>query len=281
MIYVSSSCVKASTVAEAVEKLVAEGYNNIELSGGTKNYPNLVSDLLSLKDKYSLNYLCHNYFPPPESDFVLNLASLDEEINQLSLNHVKRAIELSKKLGGNKFAFHAGFRINIPVNEIGKVIQKRPLFDRKQALDRFNTNLKHIHLEAGSVDIYVENNVLSSANFESYDRENPFFLTDSSGLDEIQIRPLLDVAHLYVSCNTLGLNLANELEKFIKRTDYIHISGNDGKSDSNQAIDVQSELFRELNNHNLAGKTITLEVYSGLKDLRTSFENIERINGGI
>ena len=44
-----------------------------------KKYANFEIDLLELKDKYNLNYQCHNYFPPPQQDFVLNLASLNDD----------------------------------------------------------------------------------------------------------------------------------------------------------------------------------------------------------
>ena len=55
MIYVSSSCVRASSIREAVIALVEQGIKNIELSGGTKPYDNFENDLLELKDKYNLN----------------------------------------------------------------------------------------------------------------------------------------------------------------------------------------------------------------------------------
>ncbi len=66
MIYVSSSCIRHKKIKDSVKELAENGFQNIELSGGTQYYNNIESDLLKLKEKYNLNYRCHNYFPPPK-----------------------------------------------------------------------------------------------------------------------------------------------------------------------------------------------------------------------
>lgn len=280
MIYVSSSCIKSTTIGEAVHALAEAGYTCIELSGGTRPYPEMLDDLFRLKSEFGLNYLCHNYFPPPQKDFVLNLASLDDEINRMSLEHVIDALHLSEKLDADKFAFHAGFLINIPLSQVGRTIEKTELFDRSQARTRFNENLARIRAEARNIGIYVENNVLSINNYESYGQVNPFFVTDSSGLQEFEITPLLDVAHLKVSCQTLGLDFTTQMDAFFDRTDYVHISDNNGAVDNNQGLKAQSELYNHLAARNWAGKTVTIEVYSGAEDLKESYDNVLSIIDG-
>ena len=64
MIYVSSACVRRDTIKESVEELAQSGFKSIELSGGTEYYQGYQESLLELKNKYNLNYLLHNYFPP-------------------------------------------------------------------------------------------------------------------------------------------------------------------------------------------------------------------------
>jgi sugar phosphate isomerase/epimerase len=277
MIYVSSSCVRFGTIKESVEFLAQQGFSNIELSGGTQLYDNLESDLLELKDKYNLNYLCHNYFPPPPEAFVLNIASLDDKVSEMSTQHIINSLELSKRIGADQFAFHAGFLINIPVSEIGKKIQQQTLFNREEAVDKFCSNYQIIEENNPEVKLYIENNVLSKTNFESYEGVNPFFITDFGGLQEftskINTTPLIDVAHLKVSCNTLGLDFETQLKAFVEATDYVHISDNDGLSDSNQTFKKDSDLFRSLSHLDLRNKTITLEVYTGMDDLKSSYEN--------
>src|SRR3989338_3393905 len=122
MLYLSSACVKHEKIKDSVEELAANGFKDIELSGGTKYYPGYEQDLLKLQERYGLNYLVHNYFPPPQEDFILNLASCNEETYQKSLRHCRRAIALSGKLGARKFGLHAGFFIEVKIEEIGKNI---------------------------------------------------------------------------------------------------------------------------------------------------------------
>jgi sugar phosphate isomerase/epimerase len=282
MIYLSSSIIKANKISEAAEVLAKEGYVNIELSGGTHPYDEMESDLLKLQDQYGISFLCHNYFPPPPVPFVLNLASLDEEVAAMSFEHCKRAIDLSIKLGAEKYAFHAGFLINIPVQQIGKKIKKKSLFDTKLALHKF-----HIHLDslmnyaAGRIDLYIENNVLSEENYREFDKQNPFFFTDSQNLKEATsntgIGHLVDLAHLSVSCNSLGLNYLNELNSLISNTDYIHISDNNGKNDQNLSLQKGSEIFQSLQSINLNKKTITLETYADLDSVRESYDLINSL----
>ena len=49
MIYVSSSCLKYSKISDCVKALADSGICNIELSGGTDYYSDILSDLLLLK----------------------------------------------------------------------------------------------------------------------------------------------------------------------------------------------------------------------------------------
>lgn len=284
MIYVSSSCIQTEKIGVSVRKLAQLGYRNIELSGGTQPYLHLEEDLLELQAKYSLNYLCHNYFPPPDKDFVLNLASLDAEVSALSISQVRAALELSKKLGSKKYAFHAGFLIDIPVFEIGKSVQKRKMFDELEASENFKTNALLIAAEFPEVDLYIENNVISSRNYENYDHYDPFFMTSSEGLSLLQgmpmYKPLIDVAHLKVSCHTLNLNFHEELSRFLPLTDYVHISDNSGLADTNSPFGKSSSLFNELSRFNFSNKTITLEVYAEEDQLQSSFETTNRLVHG-
>jgi sugar phosphate isomerase/epimerase len=281
MIYVSSSCVHAGTIGEAVRKLADAGYVAIELSGGTRPYDKLEEELLSLKGEYGLSYLCHNYFPPPLKPFVVNLASLDDEISRLSVEHLQRSISLSARLGAAQFGFHAGFLMDIPLNEIGQSIARKTLFGREEALNRFVENLRRLEKSAGDVKLYVENNVVSSVNLSNYDGTNPLLITDSEGYEELKRRIpfglLLDVAHLKVSCQSLGLDFQKELSLLLPATDYIHVSDNDSYSDNNQSLVKGSALWKALSHSNLKEKTVTLEVYTGPDELRSSFESLLEI----
>jgi len=279
MIYISTSCIKSEKISESVKLLAEHGFQNIELSGGTQYYNGFESDLLELQKEYNLNYRCHNYFPPPKKNFVLNLASLGESVHHASMLNIEKSLKLSKKLNSNKFALHAGFYIDIKNSEIGQKIDKRPLFNESESKQRFYESIDKVNDISGGVDIYIENNVYSKENSKNYGKDNPFMLTNYNAYIEmkkrVKFKLLLDVAHLKVSCHTLGLNFSDEFNKMIEVSDYIHISDNDALADSNLALKNDSEIVKLLSESNLKDKDFTIEVYSDISDVINAYNIID------
>jgi len=273
--------VRHNKIKDSVQDLINNGFRNIELSGGTEYYNEFKNDLLELKRRYNLNYICHNYFPPPKEHFVLNLASLDDKIYNKTFEHLKSAIELSKKLGAKRFGFHAGFFIDIKVSEIGKKITKENLFDKQKAITRFCDGFYQLNKIADNIKLYVENNVFSSTNANTYKNENFFMLTNSKEYNELKNRIdfnlLVDVAHLKVSVNTLNLNFENELKYMMSKSDYIHISDNDALHDLNHKLDSDSSLVQLLKKQNLKNKNFTLEIYDNMKNIKETYAILEEI----
>ena len=140
---------------------------NVELSGGTRYYPEIESDLMYYKQEYGMNYVCHAYFPPSEQDFVVNLASCNEEIYLKSIEHYMNCLELLKKLDCHVLSIHAGFFIEILPSEIGKALSDTIVYDKEEALQRFCEAYKRIERVAKQYDItmYLENNVLLCPSF--------------------------------------------------------------------------------------------------------------------
>ena len=276
MIYISTSCVKHNKIKDSVEELAENGFQNIELSGGTEYYENFENDLIVLKDKYKLNYRCHNYFPPPKKPFVLNLASLNDETFQMSFDHLKNVVALSSRLGADKFAFHAGFFIDIKLSEIGKKLSRDNLFNEKKAIKRFCSAYEIVEKQAKNVSLFIENNVFSKTNAETYDGENPFMMTNFSEYkslkEKIDFNLLLDVAHLKVSAKTLGLDWESEFENMMEVSSYIHISDNDSFHDLNNQLTRDSSLISMLSQVSTSNKDFTLEIYDDMNTIKKSHE---------
>ncbi len=274
MIYVSSSCVRFNKISESLRFLADNGFSHIELSGGTDYYDQLEEDLLDLKEEYGLSYLIHNYFPPPKKHFVLNLASLDNKIFEMSIDHYKNSILLAEKLGSKKIGIHAGYLINPDVKKLGRKMSISDLADKDEATSRFCEGYEMLKKSAGNISIYIENNVLAKMNFNIY-KTKPFLLTNFQDYlelsDKIDFPLILDVAHLKVSCNTLGLDFINQLSKFLDITDYLHLSDNDGSLDSNQPL-KQNEMLELIKRSGLQDKTITLEVYDNIEHIKSSYQ---------
>ena len=281
MIYISTSCVKNNKIRGSVEELAMNGFQNIELSGGTEYYENFENDLFELKDKYRLNYRCHNYFPPPKKPFVLNLASLNDETFKASFNHLQNAISLSNRIEADKFGFHAGFFIDIKLNEIGKKLSRDNLFDKKKAIQRFCKAFVDIKKESKNVSLFIENNVFSKTNAETYDGENPFMMTNFNEYktlkEKIDFNLLLDVAHLKVSAKTLKLDWEDEFEKMMDASSYIHVSNNDGFHDLNNQLTKTSILTSMLKQSNTQNKDFTLEIFDGMDAIKRSHEALSEV----
>ncbi|MBT3784218.1 sugar phosphate isomerase/epimerase [bacterium] len=275
-IYVSSSCVRSETIADSVRTLSDAGFCAIELSGGTKPYEDMERDLLELKQSRNLEYRPHNYFPPPQTPFVLNLASDDEAVSTQSMDLIRNALRLCKLLGSKKFGFHAGFFMDIRAAEIGKRISHTSLNSTEEARQRFIQRVKELQGESQGVELYIENNVHSSTNAKTFGRDIPFMLLNFENYQELRedldFKLLLDVAHLKVSCRSLCLPFEEQFHQMMEQSDYLHLSDNDGLHDTNGPLNRNSEMFALLKQHGLKGKTCTLEVYGEIQDLRFSYD---------
>ena len=280
MIYVSSSSVKSKNIKSAVISLYKLGFSNIELSGGTDYYEGLEDDLLELKEKYKINFLCHNYFPPPKEHFVMNLSSLNDKIYFKTIEHLKKAIILSKELGADKYSFHAGFFIDPEIEYLGNVFEVELTLNKEESLKKFVSGFRELQKESTGTNLYIENNVLSKSNYIKNSNQNIFMLTCYKDFIElkkhIKFNLLLDLGHLKVSSNSLGLHFDDELNLMIKNTDYIHISDNDGYHDQNNALEKESKLMKLCRKFNLKNKTITLEIYN-IKKIKKSYVIIEEM----
>ncbi len=281
MIYVSSSCSKLKIIREQVEELAQNGFKNIELTGGSIYYEGLIEDLILLQSRYNLNYLLHNYFPPPQKDFVVNLASMDSSIFKQSMKHLKKAIRLSQLLNLSKFSFHAGFFIDLSPHNIGKKVKLNTVYSRDLAIERFCEGFTMLKRDFKGIDIYIENNVYSASNKSRYNDVLPFMLLTKEDYNELQrkidFKLLLDIAHLFVTSHTMGRNFSEECDSLIPLSNYIHISDNDGLSDTNFELNPLGDIFQYLSKVKLIEKTITLEIYEGIDATKRSYNLLNRL----
>jgi sugar phosphate isomerase/epimerase len=278
MIYISTACSNIKSIPECIDEITSWGFDKIELTGGfsRKSY-------LDFVDKYEqshISFRCHNYFPPPENPFVLNLSLKGDQILS-SLNLINESIKFSEKIGAEKYAVHAGFRISPKVEELGNQISRQKLMPHQRAEQNMIENFNAISLLSEKVRLYLENNVFSQANHISYEGENPFLLCSFSDYQQLskkfKFKVLLDVAHLKVTCNSLNLDFEENLASFLSVSDYIHISDNNGLADQNLELTKNSELFSLLNKYSnlLKNKTYTIEVYNGEEAVLETVKNLK------
>jgi len=244
MIFVSTGGQRKETAVETAIEYINNDIRFIELSGG-KYSPTYLNDLLELSQ--DAIFQVHNYFPPPEIPFVFNLASTNQEIARKSLFHVRQAIQLAARLDRKTYSFHAGFRIDPHVGELGQQLRKQKLLSRQAALDLFGDRVAMLAEEAKleGVSLLVENNVINRKNLEIFG-EDPLLLTDPNEMSWFMencpsdVGLLLDVAHLKVSANTRSFNMVEAHEQVKRWVKGYHLSDNDGSKDTNYPISEES-----------------------------------------
>lgn len=286
MLYVSSSCVKKEKIAEIVRDLAESGIRNIELSGGTVYYSGIEHDLAALKSQYQLQYVCHSYFPPPKIPFVVNLASCNDRIYKQSMEHYENCINMMHRIGCDVLSIHAGFLIEILAEELGNRLHAAVVYDEEQAYDRFCHAYEHIKKRCGQngMNLFLENNVLNAENYREFHGCNYLMMTDYHSImkmkDQMEFNLLLDLAHLHVSTNTLGLDYAEECEKLGGYAKWIHISENSGVFDEHKPLQKDSIILSEFQKIYTPWMNATLETVGDIEEILDSVAITEEIISG-
>jgi sugar phosphate isomerase/epimerase len=236
--YVSTGGFRGKTAAEVSSGLLSSGIKFIELSGGDYS-TTLLSDLQALTP--AVRFQIHNYFPPPKTPFVLNLGSLDPVIGERSIAHVEQALQWCSVLGADRYSFHAGFLLDPKVDELGRRIPNRSLFDREKCIEAFVNRVSYLAglAEKAGILLMIENNVLSAKNAAEFSA-NPLLMCDPQECNKIMgLLPenaglIIDVAHLKVSANSLRFDSSSIFDMCHERIVGYHLSDNDGLEDSNK-----------------------------------------------
>lgn len=280
MIYISSACVKKNHIAEIIEQYAENGIKNIELSGGTDYYPEIVKDLKRLKQKYGVHYACHAYFPPPKNPFVVNLAACNDDIYQKSIDYYVRCVDVLKYLGCGTLSIHAGFLIEIGTDEIGKKLSDRIIYDEGKAYDRFCSAYQHIAglCRKNNISFYLENNVLSQENYIEFGGHNYLMMTDYKSImkmkGQLDFDLLLDLGHLHVSSHTLSLDFSQECKKLCQYVKWYHISENNGISDEHRPLMENSDILKEFYRMYSPALDVTIETVGDVDEILRSVELI-------
>ena len=277
MIYVSSSCISGQKISDVVRRLAQGGFRNIELSGGTSYYPEIFHDLAALKKEYGLTYVCHSYFPPPQKDFVVNLASCNDEIYNRSIQHYKNCIQRLPDIGCTVLSIHSGFFLELSPNELGSEFHTKVEYDIEAGTDRFCEAYEKISTlaEAQGITMYLENHVISSANFERSGRRIFAMMADSEAIFELKkrldFRLLLDLGHLNVTCHSLQKDFETEARFLAPCVEWFHVSDNNAIADQHRPLTEDcavTTIFRSIAHSN---DNITLETKGSLEEITESY----------
>jgi len=291
MFYLSSSCSSKRNISEALRELIGFGVRNIELSGNLLIHEGWEEEIVFFKDKYDLNFLVHNYFPPlrRSQGFVMNLAACEGNERDNTFRVIERAISLSRSLASNLYTIHPGFDTTLYENE-GEFYRKEDSVKKKNTKEDFYKGIDHLLASIAGEDfrIGIENVFrLKDGDFRSFleTREDIIEFLDRYR-DNPKIGLLLDLGHLNVASKVSGFDKYDFVEElfsdFADKIFEVHLSDNDDIYDSHNISDLDSwQIDLISKNDFLLGKPIVFEwrkyppevVYRHFSVLKEKIEN--------
>lgn len=200
-----------SQVQDALRDLEKLKIKNIEL--GSNHAPSKINELKLRKDK---NYIVHNYFPPDELDFVLNIASTRLQVREKSIAFIKSSIIWCQKRNIKYYTIHPGFFAEVisPLGFRGKNRNFDLKFSkdsikskkRQKVIEEATSVIKHLYDFSGNrTQLLIENQgSKTSGSFTLFDS-----LSELSALKKSVGRNLkfnFNLAHATLS----GINIKNE-----------------------------------------------------------------------
>jgi len=264
-IYASSGAFLGRALADLFDEAAAAGVTHIELSSGVAWQADNLAAVRANRRRF--RFLVHNYFPPPERPFVLNLGSADAEIRRLSLDHCRGAIDLAHELETDLFTVHAGFALEPKVSELGRPITGEVRTDLETCYRIFRDSVGALvtYGESRGVDLGIENNVVAPFNLR--DGRNTFLLMATAeelvrlatDIASPHLGFLIDSGHLNVSARSLGFDRDAFLETVRPWLLGWHLSDNDGTADSNRPFGPEAWFLPWV--AKAPGRMVVIEAY--------------------
>ena len=222
--------------------------------------------------------LPHNYFPAPEKPFLLNLASLNDKLWRLSVDHCRAGLELAAVSGAPFFSAHAGYCGDPDAEDLGKRMTAVHPERRANYWERFVEAVEDLAAEAArrEVKFLIENHVVIEENV--VDGEHPFLCATADEVTELRrkVGPslglLLDTGHLKVTSRSLGFERDTFVRQVSDVVDCVHHSDNDGVRDTNEALSPDYWFLPHMPHfrpvlHVLETRPMSLEDVSSQRDL--------------
>ncbi|MCL2115701.1 MAG: sugar phosphate isomerase/epimerase [Methanobrevibacter sp.] len=191
---------------------------NVDYCELLNDYPNII-DINSLKS-YNLKYTIHS----PIID--LNLASLNKNIQKVSIAEIKRSIDLARELNSEIVVVHAG---NLPFS--ARSFENKALAKSRESIKICGDYGKDL-----GVEVAIEN----MPNVEGFFYQDIYELNKL--LEDLEMSMTLDVAH----GATAGFK---EDELYFDSVKHIHLSDNNRDSDDHLSLGEGSIDFKTIINN--------------------------------
>jgi sugar phosphate isomerase/epimerase len=234
------------------------GITHVELSSGLDHDPDLEIHVREgMRD--GLTFLVHNYFPAPATPQVLNLTSSDPDGLQWSLEHCRRAIDLSVTVGGAFYSLHSGYIAALKAHQLGRPAEQAEAFrhatiDREAAYHLMISSVRGVadYAARHGKSLLLENNVISPL-YLARAPANPLLMTSAAEIvrfmkdvDRANVGFLIDMGHAKVSATALKFNAHDFLDHVGPYVRALHLSDNDGLEDQNLPFGKEAWFYPRL-----------------------------------
>ena len=205
----------------------------------------------SIVQRYPCQYLVHNYFPIPKESFVVNIASLNDDLYERSVSHVFAAIDFCSRIDAKLYTFHPGF-----LSDPGKSSscssnydfqfknEQIPELRYENAFERMLCAVKCIvayaHEKNVRIAIETEGSVLHKNHLlMQYPKEFSRFF-DIFSPQVIGIN--LNIGHLRLAANVFGFDIADFIDLISEHVVAMELSHNGGHYDEHLPL-VDGEWY--------------------------------------
>ncbi|KFM20112.1 putative endonuclease 4 protein [Marine Group I thaumarchaeote SCGC AAA799-P11] len=237
MIYVSTSCLRNPiNVIRVLQEYEKANIENVEL-GSVHNF----FDVKKLK-QFNFNFIVHNYFPPPKTKLIFNLASQNKSILKRSIKLAKDAINLCCDIESPLYTFHAGFTTD--PKKLGVRFSQKNILKKETSLKIFVDSVSDVidYAKNRGIKIAMEPNVVQKFNLTNNKNELLLF----ADYDEIKqfykifkkkdIGILLDLGHTAVTSYWLNFDKNKFVKLCLDKTFAVHVSNNNGRQDQHNSL---------------------------------------------
>jgi sugar phosphate isomerase/epimerase len=243
-IFVSTGAFQFNTIDRILQACADEGIANVELSSGLQFEPGIVDRARRFHGR-PLRFLIHNYFPPHEQPFVLNLGSTDDQTRARSVEHCRSAIELAAEFGAPFYSVHAGAAFEARVSDLGNPLAHTAAGDVDEAYSGFVSATRELARWAAArgLSLLIENHVVAPFNVVR-GRRNFLFASSPAEIRRLVedvgspgLGILMDVGHLAVTAASFGFDRLKAIDEVAPYIKAFHLSDNDGTEDQNLPFD--------------------------------------------
>ncbi len=229
------------------------GIYSVELSAPHPYEPlEKVRELLLEYRHKGFRFTIHNYFPPQQRDFVLNIASLDDNIRSQCRNLVGEALKLARDIESPIYGIHMGYLADGDADSRGIFQFKPEKNSRSLCLKQMTAFIKDTTKEISNGMILILENLFPgrTGNFSlgcTFEE-----IKKIMSLVPDQVGLLLDLGHLNISSQVLGFDKYVFLDKYVAelgdRIHEIHLSENNGLEDEHLPLKEDSWQLKVLEN---------------------------------